>query len=158
MKKHLFAIFTYFATFFLSFFLVSFLSEKPQSKTTNCFPNKTATRSITTIKTDRQTEIRNLLKDDRKYGLEYFVTDERASDAEKLVRNMRSLDNPNLPADVRKAYKAHTEAWEIYAKHLKKYGRHEGSDNDCINLNRDINVTYDTLLLAAENYGVDFPY
>ncbi len=156
MKKHLFAIFTYFVTFFLSFFLVSFLSEKPQSKTTNCFPGKTVMRPAA-FETDRQTEIRNLLINDREFGLDYFATDERAEDAEKLVKNMKSLDNPNLPAEVRKAYQAHTEAWDIYSKHLRKSGEPHHSDKDCRIYNRSINETYNTLLLSAKSYGVDFP-
>lgn len=158
MKKHLFAIFTYFVTFFLSFFLVSLLSEKPQTKATHCFPGKNVMRPAQIFETEQQSQIKNLLTRDRNFGLEYFAGTENAKETENLVKRMKTLDDPNLPQTVRKAYKAHTEAWEIYAKHLKKYGKHDDSDKDCINLNRDINVTYDTLLLAAENYGVDFPY
>jgi hypothetical protein len=158
MKKHLFAIFTYSATFFISFFLVSFLTERPQTKATSCFPNRTVIRSVTTLETEQKSEIRNLLKRDQEFGLDYFVTNEQAKDTENLVKNMQSLDNPKLPVEVRKAYKDHIEAWSIYAKHLRKSENHDGSDRDCKIHNRGINETYNTLLLAAENYGVDFPY
>lgn len=158
MKKHFFAIFTYFTTFFVSFFLVSLLTERPQTNATACFPNRTVMRSVANIETKQQSEIRNLLMRDREFGLEYFVTDERANNAEELVKNMRTLNNPKLPLTVRKAYKTHTDAWDNYAQHLKRSKNHVSSDKECVVLNRDINETYDTLLLAAKNYGVDFPY
>jgi hypothetical protein len=158
MKKHLFAIFTYFVTFFISFFLVSFLTEKPQLKQTACFPSRTAARSVTTLETKQQSEIKYLLKRDQEFGFDYFVTNEQAKDAENLVKNMQSLDNPNLPVEIRKAYKTHTGAWDNYAKHLRYSKDHNSSDKECKNLNRSINETYNTLLLAAEDYGVDFPY
>lgn len=156
MKKHLFAIFTYFVTFFISFFIVSLLTERPQTKA--CFPTKNAMRPAHSFETEQQTKIRNLLTRDQKYGMEYFAGPESAEETENLVRRMKSLDDPNLPRTVRKAYKTHTEAWNNYAIHLKKHGKYVDSDKDCINLNRDINETYNTLLLAAEDYGVDFPH
>ncbi len=157
MKKHLFAISTYFATFFISFFLVSLLTERPQTKATSCFPSRNVMRPAeTTSETEQQTEITYLLKRDQKFGFEYFATEQRASDAKILVENMRSLDNSDLPLPIRKAYKTHTQAWNAYADHLRG-SSHKKSDRDCINLNRDISETYNTLLLTAENYGVDFP-
>lgn len=156
MKKHLFAIFTYFATFFISFFLVSLLTERPQTKATSCFPSRNAVKVFTTSEKTEQDLIRTLLMEDYVSGTKYFAGNETASETEELVGQMRSLDNPKLPLTVRKAYKSHTEAWDNYAKHLKRSKNHESSDKECIALNRDINETYNTLLLAAENYGVDF--
>lgn len=159
MKKHIFAIFTYFVTFFLSFFLVSFLTEKPQTKATYCLLNRNvASTTKTTFETEQQSEIRKLLTQDEQFGFEYFATNENAENAENLVENMRSLDNSKLPLTVRKAYKTHIQAWENFALHLKRSKNHRDSDKECIGLNRDINETYNTLLLAAENYGVDFPH
>ena len=70
---------------------------------------------------------------------------------------MQGLDNSNLPVPIRKAYQAHTEAWNNYAKHLRNSGRHDDSDRECRNLNRDINETYNTVLFSAGNFDVDFP-
>lgn len=158
MKKHIFAIFTYFATFFLSFFLVSFLTGKPQTKATYCFSGRSVSNPAkTTFETEQQTGIRNLLTRDQKFGLEYYAAEETAESAENLVANMKNLlDSSQLPVTVRKSYIAHIGAWENYAKHLKRSKNHDFADKDCIALNRDISETYNTLLLAAENYGVEF--
>lgn len=158
MKKHLFAIFIYFATFFISFFIVSLLSEKPQLKATSCFPTKKVMRPAHNFETEQQTQIRNLLTRDQEFGMEYFAGAQNAENTEKLAYKMQTLQWTSLPLPVLKAYKTHTSAWNNYAIHLKKHGKHDDSDKDCINLNRDINETYNTLLLAAENYGVDFPH
>ncbi len=158
MKKHIFGIFTYFATFFLSFLLVASLTEKPQVKATSCFPHRSFTNSRDVkLKTGQETEIRNLLTLDRDFGFSYFAGDQTADDTDKLVENMQSLlDNENLPIPFVKAYAAHTEAWNNYAKHLGKSKNHRDSDAECKILNRRINETYDTLLLTAQSFDVDF--
>lgn len=156
MNKHLFAIFTYFATFFFSFLLVSLLTERPAMKATSCFPARNVMRPAHSYETAEQKQIKRLLALDRTYGLEYFAGPEQAADTELLVEKMRSLDSAGLPLPVRKAYRAHTDAWSDYARHIKNSSNHDYADRDCIALNRGINETYNTLLLAAKNYGVDF--
>ncbi len=158
MNKHLFAIFTYFATFSVSVLLVGFLTPVKPYVATSCFPGKTVTKSFDrNPETVEQTEIRNLLEKDQSFGLTYFAGKETANNAEKLVEQMNGLlDNSKLPTPLLKAYKAHTEAWNNYAKHLGNSGNHDFSDRECRILNREINETYNTVLIAAENYGVDF--
>jgi hypothetical protein len=158
MKKHLFAIFTYFVTFFISFFIVSLLTEKPQIKATSCFPTKNTMRPTYSFETEQETRIRNLLTRDQEFGMDYFAGAQKAEDTKILVGNMRSLNTSDLPAPVQKAYQAHIEAWNAFAFHLKKSGSHNSSDRDCKVLNRGINETYNTLLLAANDHGVDFPH
>ena len=77
MNKHLFAIFTYFATFFLSFFLVSFLTETRSSKRQAVFQDEMPHQ---TFETEQQKQIRNLLTLDQKYGWQYFAGTETAED------------------------------------------------------------------------------
>ncbi|MGI9055553.1 MAG: hypothetical protein ACR2F2_07095 [Pyrinomonadaceae bacterium] len=154
MNKHLFAIFTYFATFFLSFFLVSFLTEKPKLKATSCFPSRNVVNK--TFQTEQEIQIRTLLTLDQKFGEEYFDGMENATETENLVKRMRDLDNSNLPVPFRKAFQTHTEAWNDYAKHLRKSRNHDASDKECKILNRQINETYNTVLLSAKNFEVDF--
>ncbi|CAN5675345.1 hypothetical protein BH20ACI4_BH20ACI4_19440 [soil metagenome] len=154
MKKHLFAIFTYFATFFISFFIVSLLTEKPQTKATSCFPTKSVMRLTHSFETEQQITIRNLLLLDREFGMDYFAGAEKAEDTKFLVGNMQSLYTSDLPAPVQEAYQAHIKAWDNYAKHLSK--NHDSTDVECKILNRKINETYGALLYTAKNYDVDF--
>ena len=158
MKKHIFAIFTYFATFFISFFLVSLLTERPQTKATSCFPSRNAAKVFTNSEITEQDQEKtlSLLRNDYIYGAKYFRGSESAEETGKLVERMRSLDNSDLPLPVRKAYQSHTEAWSIYANHLRNAENHERSDRECKIFNRNINETYNTLLLAAKNYDVEF--
>lgn len=155
MKKHIFAISTYIVTFCLSVLLVGLLTDRSQP-VVFAPVTESETIFIPKFETTEQSQIRTLLMLDQKYGFEFFGGVENASEAEKLVNKMRSLENPNLPMPVRKAYKAHIEAWNNYALHLKKSSEHEFADRDCRVLNRDISETYNTVLLAAKSYGVEF--
>lgn len=158
MKKHIFAIFTYFATFFLSFFLVGLLTEKPALKATSCFPVRNfAVTEKSVLETGQQTQIRNLLTFDHKYGKEFFAGSVTGDRAAHLVEQMKGLlDNSDLPMPVRKSYSGHILAWDNYARHLGSVKDHKNSDKDCIVLNREISETYNTVLLSAKSYGVDF--
>lgn len=164
MKRHLLAIFTYFVTFFVSFLLVVLLSPKqpisPVETRTACFPKSLARLSSKPAPdTAEQKRIRELLSEDRWYGLAYFAEKENAKNAVKLVGQMESLDNEELPSDIRRAYRLHTDAWRNYAQHLseqKNSLRHDFSDEECAALSAEINRTYGDLLDAARMHGVDF--
>lgn len=158
MNKHLFAIFTYFTTFFVSVLLVGFVTPVKPYVATSCFnTSKTVIHPVNPrVETAGQSQIRNLLTFDQKFGFAYFAGVENANETENLVERMRSLDDSNLPIPFRKAYQAHTEAWDNYAKHLRNSGNHDDSDRECRILNRQISETYNTVLISAKNYGVDF--
>ncbi|MEO6590185.1 MAG: hypothetical protein ABIP06_12880 [Pyrinomonadaceae bacterium] len=155
MKKHIFAISAYVVTFCLSVLLVGLLtgSSKPVVSAP-LFDNKAT--FIPKFETTEQSSIRTLLTLDQQYGFEYFDGVENACRAENLVIKMRSLENQNMPLPVRKAYKVHIEAWNNYARHLKNAPDHDSGDRDCRVLNREISETYNTVLLSAKSYGVDF--
>lgn len=159
MNKHLFAIFTYFTAFFSSVFLVGLLTPTNSYVATSCFPTRMATTSVSPrAETSQQRQIRKLLDADQYFGMQYYAGNESDVDTANLVEKMESLsDISDLPIPVSKAYKAHTEAWDNYAKHLKNTKDHDESDRDCKFLSRQIDETYNILLIAAKNYGVDFP-
>lgn len=155
MNKHIFGIFTYFITFFVSFAIVSFVTEKPTLKATDCFLTRNITRATdTNFEAEQQSRIKNFLYLDQRLGDRYFSGD---TDTEKFIEQINSLDTSELPVPIQKTYKAHTEAWNNYARHLSNTKNHNDSDRECRVLNRRINQTYDRLLLAAKKYGVEFP-
>lgn len=160
MKKHLLAIFTYFVTFFISVFLVGLLVSKtaPLAVSAPCVKEKKAAKSFNPVSENAdQINIRTVLESDKKFGSEYFAGSQNAEDTKNLVYKMQTLNRTNLPLPFRKAYKAHIAAWNNYARHLERSsGNHDFSDRDCRILNREINETYNTVLLSAKSHGVDF--
>ena len=157
MKKHLFAIFVYSATFLTSVFLVGLLTPEKIFTPTSCFSSHSRhSNKLPIVETGQQAEIRNLLRLDQKYGNRYFSGAEKAADTDRLVSRMRSLDTSSVPAAVREAYENHTEAWNDYAEHLNSSKDHTGSERECVRLNGRINATYDEVLNSARKYGVYF--
>lgn len=157
MNKHLFGIFTYFATFFISFALVALfgVKEKPVVETYTISTIAPLSRNYETVD---QREIRKLLDNDRSFGLEYYARAEQPESATELVEKMRELNkNSQLPPQIRKAYANHLEAWNNQAKHVNSQAHLSDSDRLCPELDAEITKTYDELLDTAEDFGVVFP-
>lgn len=166
---------------FLTCFAVSVLLVGSQTSTfsgTNCF-DRTRTTTQPSVYEDTneykktQFKIYEFLERDRRTGIELSkdtVKFRRADDSLfgekaatiKLVEKMQAVKCDGLPADFCAAWNEHYNAWEQMAIFLSNDRKRTSATFDGSQtheqLNRQISRTYEAMLDAARNHGVDFRY
>ena len=168
--RHFAAVLSFLTAFGLSVLLVGLPVYKARSSQVPCKEKQpVAVKS----ETEQQARIREFLEADRQTGRELSADLQRFRNnmdgyrPEKLatlnlVEKMRKVNCDGLPKDFCNAWYGHLIAWESMADLLDKdFNREKFASFELerhAQLNRRINDTYNAMLAAARNHGVDFKY
>ena len=161
--KHFLSFFTFFACFGVSAWLFAVpvrensLQINPDSRPSFKYL-QTQKQILEFLEKDRQTG--RELENDRirfRQNSNERVSEELAT--VNLVKKMQYAKCTGLPDDFCMAWNNHVKAWEKMAE----FRYNENLPNDLVledyqGLNRDINQTYQDLILSAKKHGVDFQY
>ena len=168
--KYIAAIFIYFVTFTLSVLIVGIPVSQSRSYKKPCVNNRTPV----VTETELQTRLRKFLEADHQTGIELANDKTRLSashswlNAEKiatfnLVEKMRKVEcGAGMPKGFCLAWDEHADAWQSKAKFLDKGfkgGTLDGTDSEEYRkLNERISQTYQAMIAAARQEGVDFRF
>ena len=168
-QKHIFGIIAFIATFTISALLFS--SESPQPETVSRRVSVSRQDNCPLRQNQTQKNIRRFLTADQTNGQEFYADAaqiegdseiiDTAPATAKLVRKMQRQSCSGLPADFCAAWKLHLEAWQNQSDLQNKASAAMDESDETLDKYTDgndaINNTYEDLLEAASDYGVDFP-
>lgn len=170
--RHFTSIFTFSVAFMLSLLIANTSTHKSNvyeipsvNKTPIIRTNaELQSRLLRFLQNDRQTGIE--LSNDKiqlKKEVEQSIAESKATF--NLVRKMLKVECDGLPEDFCAAWNEHINAWTKMAKFLDQHnsGQHcrvgrEVIKEDQAEIDRQINASYNNLLLSARSYGVVFQY